>query len=119
PTMTDIATKYLSRPLQMFFLEPILLFITIYLSLVYAILYLFFFAYPVSFQQVRGWKHPGIAALPFLGLTVGIILGCLLIIYLTKTRFARKMKEQGHVVPEERLAPMIIAAFSLPIGLFW
>ena len=119
PTMAEIVTKYLSRPLRMLFLEPILLFITIYISLVYGILYLFFFAYPVSFQQVRGWKHPGIAALPFLGLSVGVTLGCLLIIYLTKTRFARKVKEQGHVVPEERLAPMVIAAFSLPIGLFW
>ncbi|PGH23747.1 hypothetical protein AJ80_02176 [Polytolypa hystricis UAMH7299] len=119
PTMSDIVTKYLSRPLQMLVLEPILLLVTIYLSIIYGILYLFFFAYPISFQEVRGWKNPGVAALPFIGLFAGIICGCVLIIYLTKTRFAHKMKKHGRVIPEERLPPMIIAGVSLPAGLFW
>ncbi|KAL2222010.1 putative MFS multidrug transporter [Thermoascus aurantiacus ATCC 26904] len=119
PTWGDIGRKYLLRPFQMLLLEPILLLITIYLALVYGILYLFFEAYPVSFQEVRGWRNPGVAALPFLGLLIGVMLGAAMIAYITKTRFARKLKEQGRVVPEERLPPMMIASFLLPIGLFW
>jgi hypothetical protein len=117
--MSDIVTKYLLRPFQMLFQEPILLFITIYLALVYGILYLFFEAYPISFSQVRGWKHKGVAALPFLGILVGVVLGVCLIVYTTKTRFAHKLAKHGRVVPEERLLPMMIASFLLPIGLFW
>ncbi|KAL2000332.1 hypothetical protein VTN02DRAFT_3272 [Thermoascus thermophilus] len=119
PTWGEIGTKYILRPFQMLFLEPILLFITIYLALIYGILYLFFEAYPVSFMEDRGWRHAGVAALPFLGILIGVILGSCLVIYLTKTRFARKMKKHGRVVPEERLPPMMIASFLLPMGLFW
>ncbi|KAI1934046.1 hypothetical protein LOZ66_006139 [Ophidiomyces ophidiicola] len=119
PTMQEIIVKYFYRPLKMLVLEPILLLITLYLAITYGILYLFFFAYPISFQVVRGWKHPGVAALPFLGLFVGILFGSMFVIYMTKTRFARKIEETGFVVPEERLPPMIIAAFVFPAGLFW
>lgn len=103
----------------MLILEPILLLITIYLALIYGILYLFFEAYPVSFSEVRHWQNEGIAALPFIGILVGVILGAALIVYTTKTRFANKLAKHGHVVPEERLIPMIIASVSLPAGLFW
>lgn len=117
--MSDIVSKYLLRPFQMLVLEPILLLITIYLALVWGILFLFFEAYPISFEQVRGWKNPGVAALPFLGIGIGVIVGGVIISIITKTRFARKMKKHGRVVPEERLPPMIIGAFMLPVGLFW
>ncbi|KAJ9215579.1 hypothetical protein DTO166G4_2949 [Paecilomyces variotii] len=119
PTFKDILWKYILRPFQMLFLEPILVCITIYLALIYGILYLFFEAYPVSFQEVRGWKHPGVAALPFLGILIGVFIGVALISIITKTRFARKLEKHGRVVPEERLVPMMIASVILPAGLFW
>lgn len=119
PTASEIVSKYLLRPILMLFLEPILFLITIYLALIYGILYLFFEAYPVSFQQVRGWTNGGIAGLPFIGILVGVICGIILIIWQTKTRFARKLEKHGKVVPEERLVPMMIASVSLPAGLFW
>ncbi|KAJ5611109.1 hypothetical protein N7510_007828 [Penicillium lagena] len=119
PSFRQICNNYLLRPFQMLFLEPILLAITLYLALIYGILYLFFEAYPISFGEVRGWKHQGVAALPFIGIMIGVFLGCALIIYTTKTRFARKLKKHGRVVPEERLIPMMIASVLLPAGLFW
>ncbi|KAJ5388624.1 Citrinin biosynthesis cluster MFS transporter mrr1 [Penicillium cosmopolitanum] len=119
PSMSDIVYKYLLRPFQMLAMEPILICITIYLALVYGILYLFFEAYPVSFSEVRGWKSEGVAALPFIGIMIGVLCGVTLIVYTTKTRFARKLKKHGRVVPEERLVPMMIASVLLPIGLFW
>ena len=107
------------RPFQMLLLEPILLFVTIYTALIYGILYLLFEAYPYSFQRIRGWKSAGVAALPFLGILLGVILGCVIIIVFTKLRFARKMQKHGRVVPEERLVPMFLGSVLLPIGLFW
>lgn len=116
--MKRIAQNYLLRPAEMLVKEPILLLLTIYMALIYGILYLFFEAYPISFQGQRGWNL-GVGALPFLSITIGVILGCFLIAYTTKTRFARKMKKHGRVIPEERLPPMILGAFILPAGLFW
>ncbi|KAB8067974.1 major facilitator superfamily domain-containing protein [Aspergillus leporis] len=119
PSFGDVMQKYVSRPVKMLFLEPILLLFTFYLALVYGIMYLFLEAYPISFQEIRGWKNGGVAALPFLSILVGVIIGALMIILNTRTRFARKLKEHGHVVPEERLVPMMVASILLPIGLFW
>lgn len=119
PTMSEIFFKYFLRPFEMLFLEPILLLITIYMAFIYGVLYLFFEAYPVAFLKVRGWKHPGVAALPFIGILVGVLCGVAFIIFVTKTRFARKMEKHGRVDPEERLLPMIPASIALPAGLFW
>ncbi|KAE8384529.1 major facilitator superfamily domain-containing protein [Aspergillus alliaceus] len=118
-TMSDIVTKYLFRPFQMLVQEPILVAMTIYLALIYGILYLFFEAYPFSFGKIRSWTHTGVAALPFIAITIGVLLGACLIIYTRKTRFARKLAKNGKVVPEECLVPMMIASVLLPIGLFW
>ena len=117
-SMKSIVQVYLKRPYAMLFREPLLLLVTIYMSLIYGILYLFFEAYPISFQQQRGW-NAGVGALPFLGLLVGLMAGAGVAIYLTKTRFARSIETHGRVIPEERLPPMILGAVLLPAGLFW
>jgi hypothetical protein len=109
---------YLFKPFIMLVKEPILLLITIYLAYIYGILYLFFTAYPISFQRERGWNQ-GVGALPFIGILIGVLLGSITITYVTKTRFARKLKKHGRVIPEERLVPMIFGAVIFPIGLFW
>ena len=119
PTMHDIVVKYLARPVTMLVLEPILLCITIYISLIYGILYLFFEAFPISFSDVRGWTSLGVAGLPFLGILIGVIIGCIFVTLATRIYFSRQLKLKGKVVPEDRLPPMMIAAVFLPVGLFW
>ncbi|PMD23913.1 MFS general substrate transporter [Hyaloscypha hepaticicola] len=114
----SLVNTYLLRPFIMLSREPILLLITIYMALIYGILYLFFEAYPISFQEERGWNQ-GVGALPFLGIMVGVLFGGVTITIITKTRFARKMEKHGRVIPEERLPPMILGSVILPIGLFW
>lgn len=118
-TTHDIITKYLIRPWKMLILEPILVLITIYVSLIYGMIYLFFEAYPVAFQEDRGWNL-GVGALPFLGITIGVVIGVAFITYTSQTRYKRKMDANGgKPVPEERLVPMVAGAILLPIGLFW
>jgi DHA1 family multidrug resistance protein-like MFS transporter len=113
----DLVFVCFLRPFHMLFREPILFLITVYMSIVYGILYLFFSAYPISFQEKRGWNG-GVGALPFIGIGVGVLLGCFTIVYMTKTRFARKLKKHG-LIPEERLPAMMAGAVILPAGLFW
>lgn len=117
--LRSIVTIYLARPLTMLYKEPILLLMTLYMSFIYGILYLFFEAFPITFQEQRGWNE-GVGGLPFLSIIIGVILGSAIMVYSTKTRFVRKYRENGNkFVPEERLPPMILAAIVLPIGLFW
>lgn len=120
PTFKDIFVKYITRPIQMLVLEPVLMCMTMYISLIYGILYLFFTAYPISFREVRGWHSAGIAALPFVGIMVGVFLGCIFVAYTTRKYFVNALEASGgRVVPEARLPPMMLAAFLLPAGLFW
>lgn len=76
-------------------------------------------AYPIAFQEQRGWNL-GVGALPFLGLTIGVVIGVGIITWTSQTRYKRKMMENGgKPVAEERLVPMIFGSILMPIGLFW
>ncbi|KUJ06816.1 MFS general substrate transporter [Mollisia scopiformis] len=117
--LKSLFEKYFSKPWIMLAQEPILMAMTLHSSLVYSILYLIFFAYPYSFQQVRGWET-GISSLPFLGLFLGIILCCIYIAVDTRLRFnPMLLASKKPFIPEARLPPMIVGAIFLPIGLFW
>ncbi|KAK5084968.1 hypothetical protein LTR70_006243 [Exophiala xenobiotica] len=117
-TRKTIVSVYLIRPFIMLVQEPILALITAYMSFIYGILYLLFEAYPVSFQEQRGWSA-GVGSLPFLPFLVGIALGAAGIAYSTRTNFTRAYLKHGKTIPEERLPPMIVGAIVLPIGMFW
>ncbi|KAK4950000.1 hypothetical protein LTR28_007182 [Elasticomyces elasticus] len=69
-----LLTTYFSKPFAMLLLEPILILFTVYMSTAYGTLYLFLEAFPISFQQQRGWSL-GVGALPFLSLIVGVVFG--------------------------------------------
>jgi MFS family permease len=48
----DIAVRYLFRPFQMLFQEPILLLVTLYVGFIYRFLYICVQAYPISFGMI-------------------------------------------------------------------
>ena len=54
--------------------EPIVFLLAMYNAIVYAILYAFFDAYPVVFQETRHFS-PGEGGLAFLGVGLGTALG--------------------------------------------
>ncbi|KAK5119338.1 hypothetical protein LTR85_007694 [Meristemomyces frigidus] len=115
--MRAILEKYLTKPIKMLIWEPILVLITIYISFIYGILYLFFETYPISFIQQRGWSA-GAGGLPFIAVMVGVMCGGCTNYFFVKTRYVRIMREKGRVPPEERLVPMMVGSVALPVGLF-
>lgn len=48
--------------------------ITLYMSFIYGLIYLFLGAYPILFQKIYGMNE-GVGSLPFIALTVGQFLG--------------------------------------------
>ncbi|PYH98407.1 hypothetical protein BO71DRAFT_316418, partial [Aspergillus ellipticus CBS 707.79] len=99
--------------------EPIMALVTLYMSFLYGLLFLFFEGFPISFEESRGWR-PQIASLSFIGLLVGVIIGFLGMLTWTLTLFRSQLNSTpGKIIPERRLPPMIVGAIGLPAGLFW
>jgi MFS family permease len=107
----------LSRPWIMFVKEPIVLLMSIYVAIVYGILYLTFSAFPIVFRSERHWSQ-GVSGLSFLGIMVGQILAMFCYAFLDR-RYKRIIAVKGWAPPEARLEPALIGCIFLPIGLFW
>ncbi|KAL5091595.1 hypothetical protein Trisim1_002813 [Trichoderma cf. simile WF8] len=113
----------LTRPWALLFYEPIVLLLSLYMSITYGTLYMFFGAIPIVFQQQRGWGE-GKGGLAFIGILVGVILAVLSSI-LYQRRYKRMVQKNkasggtGSLPPEARLPMGMIGAIALPIGLIW
>ncbi|KAG4439235.1 hypothetical protein IFR05_005273 [Cadophora sp. M221] len=106
----------LTRPWKIL-VDPISLAVAVYLSVVYALLYMLFTIYPIVFQQKRGWNS-GVGELPLIGTAVGAAIGGS-IIFAVSAR-DRKRLEAGHKgVPEDRLPVAMLGGVMFPITMFW
>jgi hypothetical protein len=103
----------LTRPWRFLFGEPIVFLLSLYLSIVYAILYLLFAAFPVVYQQKRGWSQ-GVGGLAFAGVAVGVFAAVLANFYINN--LYQRLK---HPTPESRLPPAMIGGVAVTVGLFW
>ncbi|WWC95614.1 hypothetical protein V866_002479 [Kwoniella sp. B9012] len=116
---TKLITNQLKVPWILMFKEPIVFLMTIYMSIIYAILYMQFTSFPLIFQQARGWS-PGIAGLAFVGITVGSFIGLGYIIFYENPRYSKLIHARGgYLPPESRLPTVMLGAVVFPIGLFW
>lgn len=109
----------LFRPFQLFF-ELIVFLISLYMSVVYGLLYMFFFAYPIVFMEGKGWSA-GKTGLTFIPIAIGVILSSVLAPWINKdyNRRAQVYIDRGEVPPAElRLYPMMIGCWFVPVGLF-
>ena len=114
----ELVTKYFTRPVRMLIAEPVLSLASFYMSFIYGLLYLFFTAYPLVFEEVHGF-NPGVSGLPFFAMGVGVV-GSVSMVILMQPRYNRKVKaNHGQPVAEWRLPPVIIGGVAFAAGLFW
>ncbi len=114
----ELITKNVSRPMRILFLEPIVLFISLYMSFIYGLLYLFLTAYALVFQGKYGFNE-GLGGLPYFGMVFGEIIAFIVIAF-TSRSYARKLEANNNIpVPEWRLYPAIAGGIVFAIGLFW
>ena len=91
------------------------------MAIVYGTLYMMFGAFPVVFQEERGWSQ-GIGGLAFIGIAIGMIGAVTYNIwdnkrYIRVEAACRARGERG-APPEARLPPSMIGSICLPVGLF-
>ncbi|KAL0567039.1 hypothetical protein V5O48_014954 [Marasmius crinis-equi] len=113
-----IVHRTIIRSFKMLAMEPILLLITIYMSLVYGVLYALFQALPFIFMKTRGFTI-GQSGLIFIGVGIGTTLGSI-INHLCSLHYPKIVpKWRGFPPAEERLYGAMIGAPCLVIGGFW
>lgn len=114
----EVFKTSLSRPWVLLFTEPIVLLLSIYMAIIYGTLYMCFGAFPIVYQQGRGWS-PGIGGLAFLGVAVGMLAAVGYSIWDNKRYSRISDKFDGFAPPESRLPLCMVGSIAVPIGLFW
>lgn len=118
-TFGEVAKTSLVRPFVLL-KEPIVFCVTIYMSVVYGLLYMFFFAYPVVYMEGKGWSASK-TGIMFIPIGVGVIVASLAAPFINAdyNKRAQPFRARGELPPPElRLIPMMIGCWFVPAGLF-
>nr|KAK5438411.1 hypothetical protein LTR18_008933 [Exophiala xenobiotica] len=110
------------RPFQLFVFEPIVALFTLYLTVVYIILFTFLTGFEFIFTETYGLSQ-GLTFLIFVAIGIGFLLASAFVpwVYWRYKRSLRQAQDRGetHLPPEQRLIFAMMGAPFLPIGLFW
>jgi multidrug resistance protein len=117
-SVRDAFVTALGRPWILLFSEPIVFLLSLYMAIVYGTLYMLFDAFPIVFQEIRGWSE-GVGSLPFLAVMIGMMIAVGLNMYDNKRYVRIHHKHNGFAPPEARLPPTMWGGIAIPIGLFW
>ena len=116
-TPKDLFWFSIARPTKMLLFSPIVLFLSIYVAITYAFLYLFFTTISMVFATQYHFRKD-LLGLAFLGLGAGQFVGQFLYSWVA-TRSFKRHEANGGFKPEHRLRSMMFGAVIIPIGLFW
>lgn len=113
----------LYRPFLLTFHEPVIILLTLYLTVIYIVLFTFLDGYQYIFGEIHGTSE-GITGLCFLGIVIGLFGASALVplIYKWAKHDLKKIQEQGgtRLPPEFRLwFAMLGGAPAITISVFW
>lgn len=116
---TELVKRTIVRPLKMLSFSPIILLLSIYMSVLFGYLYLFLTTFTRVFQEQYGFSI-GITGLTYLGLGFGSFTG-LIIAGRSSDIFHRRLtaKNHGFSKPEFRLPPLFISSPLVAAAFFW
>lgn len=95
------------------------IFWNLYVGVVYAVLFLCFVAYPIVFQELRGWT-PGLAGLSYCGIGTGTAISVALEPLIRRIiALHPRDPPTGRPAPEAAVFAVCIGGMLIPIGEFW
>ncbi|THH30522.1 hypothetical protein EUX98_g3665 [Antrodiella citrinella] len=113
----NILKNALYRPWKMFFLEPIIQLMGVYMAFIYGLMYLYLNTIPSIYQGVYH-ESTGIAGLHYLAFGIGLTGASQLNArYMDKVYVYCRKRNGGVGRPEFRLPAMVPGTWILPIGL--
>ncbi|KAI5481345.1 MFS transporter [Pseudohyphozyma bogoriensis] len=111
----------LSRPILYLLTEPTVTLVSLYLTVLYSILYAFFEAFTVVWLEIRGFKETSYG-LTYISLGLGFLFGCVLLgtlgVRSYRSAVVHAMETNTKVQPEARLGLAYVAGFVAPASLF-
>jgi DHA1 family multidrug resistance protein-like MFS transporter len=116
-TFSAVAAKSFYRPFQIVILDPAILFVNLYTSLIYGIYYSFFEVFPIVYLGIYGFNL-GQMGLVFLSIAVALAIAVPIYFLYLHFVFEPEIKTRGLLPPERRLIPALVACFLPPTGLF-
>lgn len=111
----EMMSACLLRPLYFAVTEPVLDLTCFYVCLIYSLLYAFFFAYPVIFSELYGYKD-NLIGLMFIPILIGACLA-LLTTFWCESQYLKLIKTRKPT-PEDRLLGAMIGAPFAAIALW-
>ena len=107
------------RPARMFFTQPIVLILSVYVAFLFGCLYLFVTTFPSVFIEQYGFST-GNTGLTYLGLGVGMFFGIAVAGRGSDVLYKRLVSRNGgNEEPEYRLPPLVVSAPLVAIAFFW
>ena len=116
PDFQAFVVLTLTRPVRLFFTEPIVFVVSIMGAVGWALIYLFTEAIPVIYSGFGLTREK--SSLMFLAIGLGIVFGIFPRLYDQNVLNKRQAASQ-HLHPEDKLIGFAFAAPSLAIGLWW
>ncbi|GJN75989.1 hypothetical protein PLICBS_010100 [Purpureocillium lilacinum] len=115
----QILVQALVRPMSLLFRSPILLVISLYVALVFGLLYILFTTFSPVFEGQYGFTT-STSGLVYLGLGIALVLDVLLFSAINSRVQARILKSHGlqRPLPEHRLVLMIFLSPFVAVGMF-
>jgi multidrug resistance protein len=108
---------FLVRPFQLLFGELIVFLVSLYMSVLYGLLYMFFIAYPLVYQVGKGYSS-STTGLMFIPIAIGVVASACCAPIVNRHYLAQCAKYDGKPPAEIRLIPMMVSCWAIPIGLF-
>ena len=97
--------------------SPIVVLLSIFVSIAYFYMYLLFTTFTGVFEGGYGF-NAGEADLAYLGLGIGFCIGQFSVGIFSNRYIKRQKAKHGKLKPKDRLPPFVVGAFLVPIGLF-
>ncbi|GEQ67189.1 hypothetical protein JCM33374_g853 [Metschnikowia sp. JCM 33374] len=114
--MKEILADTFWRPFEIMIFEPVVLLINIYLGLIYAILYLWFEAFPIVFYETYHFSLVGMGA-SYMSQIVGLLVGACFYLPITYHRFTKKLLAGQALAPEVHLPVCIFGSLAMSLGM--
>lgn len=102
----------------MLLFSPIVFLTSLYVAVVYGILYLLFTTYTVVFEELYSFSSANVG-LSYIATGIGMFMG-LILVGASSDRILKRLaaRNSGGMKPEYRLPPLVFLGVLMPIGLF-
>lgn len=105
------------RPAKLLIRSPIVLLLSLYMSIVYSYLYFLFKTFTSVFEEHYGF-NAGEAGLAYLGLGIDFCVGQFTVGPFSDRYLKQQKALHGSLKPEYHLPPLVVSVLLVPIGLF-